>query len=87
MITITPKTSVEKAIEPLAVDTKDAARMLGISPRTVEKLAERGEIVRKKIGWRSLYTVSSIKRFWKHRRSTNEKKPRRWHRFHRRGFH
>ena len=63
MITITPKTNIETAIEPLAVDTKTAAHLLGVSDRTVRELARTGKIAQKKVGWRSLYPMASIKRF------------------------
>jgi len=63
MITITQQTNTENAIEPLAVDTKVAARLLGVSERTVVSLAKKGSIIKKKIGWRSLYTMASIKHF------------------------
>ena len=63
MITITPKPRVEEVIEPLAVDTKTASRLLGVSERTVDALAKKGKLVKKKIGWRSLYTMASIKAF------------------------
>ena len=63
-ITITPQDKTEKhAIEPLAVSTKDAARLLGVSERTVATLAEKGLIQRKKVGWRSLFVVQSLKQF------------------------
>ena len=63
MITIIPKSKDEKPIEPLAVDTKTAARLLGVCERTVASLAKRGLIKRKKTGWRSQYLVSSIKHY------------------------
>lgn len=53
----------EKQVEPLSVDCRTAARMLGVCERTVLKLAKEGKIVRKKIGWRSLYSVASLKAF------------------------
>jgi Mn-dependent DtxR family transcriptional regulator len=63
MITITPQVKTEPVIEPLAVDTKTASRLLSVSPKTVDSLARKGLIDRKKIGWRSLYTMASIRRF------------------------
>jgi len=63
MITVTQKESIEDTAEPLAVATKEAARLLGVSPRTVASLAKSERIKRVKVGWRSLYTIESIKRF------------------------
>lgn len=63
MITITPKTNTETPIEVLAVDSKRAAGMLGVSVRTVHNLAKAGKIACKKVGWRNLYLVASIKAF------------------------
>lgn len=64
MITLPPSKSVEeKQVEPLAVDSKTAAQMLSVNERTVANLAKRGKIICKKVGWRSLYPVSSIKAF------------------------
>ena len=62
-ITISPKSNSENVVEPLAVDTKSAAKLLGVSERTIVSLAKKGQIVKKKIGWRSLYTMASIKLF------------------------
>jgi DNA-directed RNA polymerase specialized sigma24 family protein len=64
MIALPPKKRTEKKqVEPLAVSSKDAATMLGVSERTVFNLARDGKITCKKIGWRSLYLVASIKAF------------------------
>jgi len=64
MIVIHPKKdeSTQK-IEPLAVNGKNAAKMLGVSERTVFNLARQGKIACKKVGWRSLYPVASLKAF------------------------
>ena len=40
--------------EPLAVNSREAAKLLGVSERTLQKLAKEGKIVCKKVGWRSL---------------------------------
>ena len=50
-------------MEPLAVDEKTAARLLGVSIATVRRLGKRGELAKKKIGSRSLYPVANLKRF------------------------
>ena len=62
--TISPKNETpEKQIEPLAVDSRTAARMLSISERTLFKLTKEGKIACRKVGWRSLYPVASLKAF------------------------
>lgn len=58
-----PSPHAEQQVEPLAVDTTEAARLLGVSERTVLKLAKAGKISCKKVGWRSLYSVVSLKAF------------------------
>ena len=64
MIVITPKKDeLEKQVEALAVNGKDAAKMLGVCERTIFNLARDGKITCKKIGWRSLYPVASIRAF------------------------
>ena len=62
--TILPKKeTLEKQLEPLAVNSKDAARMLSISERTLFKLTKEGKITCRKVGWRSLYPVAALKAF------------------------
>ena len=64
MIVLPPKKDTPKSqVEPLAVSSKDAAKMLGVSERTVFNLAQAGKIACKKVGWRSLYPISSLKAF------------------------
>ena len=63
MINIVPKTNTEQTVEVLAVDSKAAGKMLGVSTRTVHNLAKAGKIICRKVGWRNLYVVASIKRF------------------------
>jgi predicted site-specific integrase-resolvase len=50
-------------MEPLAVNLKTAANLLGISTNTFKKLEKSGKIFKKKIGSRSLYSVEMLKRF------------------------
>ena len=47
----------------LAVSVKDAAEMLGVSTRSIWALAKRNEIQTRKIGARTVFTVSSIEAF------------------------
>lgn len=57
------KEQKEEKSEPLAVNSKDAAKMLGVCERTIHNLTKKGKIACKKVGWRSLYSVSSLKTF------------------------
>jgi excisionase family DNA binding protein len=50
-------------IRPLLVDERTAARMLGVSPRTVWDLAHRGELRRVLIGRAVRYRVSDLHEF------------------------
>lgn len=64
MIVLPRKPTVqEKQIEKLAVNSRDAATMLGVSERTIFKLTKEKRISRIKIGWRSLYPIASLKTF------------------------
>jgi len=64
ILTISPKQETpEEQIEPLAVNSKQAARLLGVSERTIFNLTRDGKISCKKVGWRSLYSVASLRAF------------------------
>ena len=61
---ISPKQATpEKQIEPLAVNSRQAAKLLGVSEKTIFNLTRDGKIHRKKIGWRTLISVASLKAF------------------------
>ena len=51
------------AVKPLLVDEKTAARMLGVSRRTVFDLNDSGTLRATRIGARKLYSVDAIERF------------------------
>jgi len=52
------------AAEPLAVDTRDAARMIGVSPRSLWALtAPRGPIPAARIGRRVVYRVDDLRAY------------------------
>lgn len=64
MIVLPPKKNTpEKQVELLAVNSKDAATMLAVSERTIFNLAKAKRISCKKIGWRSVFSVASLKAF------------------------
>lgn len=48
---------------PLLVDRREAARLLGVSPGTVDNLRNRGELPSLKIASRRLYDVADLRRF------------------------
>jgi hypothetical protein len=52
--------------EPLLVSKRDAALMLGVSPRTVSNLMRAKSLPCRRIGRRSLIPVASIKNFIRH---------------------
>ena len=50
-------------VEVLAVSVHEAARRLGVSPRTVATLIARGELVSRKIGRRRVVPVEALEKF------------------------
>ena len=61
--------------QPLAVRATEAARMLGISERTLWSLANRGEVPTVKIGGVRLYPVDEL-RAWLSRLAKSSKRSR-----------
>jgi hypothetical protein len=49
--------------EPLAVDSRGAARLLSVSPRTIVALTSAGSLPSLKIMGRRLYSVASLREF------------------------
>lgn len=50
-------------VEVLAVSVREAARRLGVSPRTVATLISRGELVSRKIGRRRVIPTDALEKF------------------------
>ena len=48
---------------PLLVDRREAARLLGVSPGTIDNLRTRGELPSVKLLARRLYDVADLRRF------------------------
>lgn len=48
---------------PMLVDRREAARLLGVSPGTIDNLRLRGELPSVKIAARRLYDVADLRRF------------------------
>jgi excisionase family DNA binding protein len=49
--------------EVLAVNVPEAARRLGVSPRTIATLIARGELLSRKIGRRRVIPVEALEKF------------------------
>lgn len=58
-----PRAPLATTVEPLLVDTIEAARLLAISPRKLWELTKRGEIRCKRIGRRVLYSREALQEF------------------------
>lgn len=54
---------------PLLVDRRDAARLLGVSPGTIDNLRLRGELPSVKIAARRLFDVADLRRFIESRKA------------------
>lgn len=54
-------------LAPLAVDRREAARLLGVSAGTVDNLRQRGELRSFKVGARRLYRVVDLENFMRKR--------------------
>lgn len=62
MITIAPKNDVPEKVERLAVSAAEAARMLGISERTLWQWTKEKRIPSVKIRRRVLYSVHALQK-------------------------
>lgn len=59
-------------LSPLAVDRREAGRLLGVSAGTIDNLRARGELASVKIGARRLYAVDDLKRYIESRKGVAE---------------
>lgn len=57
------------ALVPLLVDRREAARVLGVSPGTIDNLRIAGELPSIKIMARRLYDVADLRRFIESRKT------------------
>jgi excisionase family DNA binding protein len=48
---------------PLLVDRREAARLLGVSPGTIDNLRKRGQLPSLKLASRRLFDVADLRRF------------------------
>jgi excisionase family DNA binding protein len=56
-------TTAEYSSTPLLVDEREAARLLGVSPRTVFDLGKRGDLPTLRIGCRKLFPLQGLKAY------------------------
>ena len=57
---------------PLLVDRREAARLLGVSPGTIDNLRTRGELPSVKIAARRLFDVADLRRFVEARKGVRQ---------------
>lgn len=55
------QTDSHREMPPLAVDRHEAARLLGVSPGTIDNLRARGELASIKIGARRLFDPADLR--------------------------
>ena len=48
--------------EPMLVDRREAARLLGVSPGTIDNLRTRGELQSMKLGARRLFDLADLRK-------------------------
>ncbi len=58
-----------KTADPLLVDRREAARLLGVSPGTIDNLRSRGELPSVKLLTRRLFDVADLRRIVEERKS------------------
>jgi excisionase family DNA binding protein len=57
---------------PLAVDRREAARMLGVSAGSIDNLRLRGELPSLKLGTRRLFDVADLRRLIESRKAVGK---------------
>lgn len=60
---MTSDTTTSPVPSPLLVDRREAARLLGVSPGTIDNLRNAGELPSVKIVTRRLFDVNDLRRF------------------------
>jgi hypothetical protein len=73
---VSPKTEtpavIPSNVTPLAYNKEEAATALSVSPRTIRNLLRGGQLVRRKIGARTVIPVSSVEAFLRKDHATGE---------------
>jgi excisionase family DNA binding protein len=57
------ETSFEVVMEPIAVDTETAARLLGVSSSTVRAHVRRGELIPRYSGTKPIFPMDELRAF------------------------
>ncbi|HEX8875272.1 MAG TPA: helix-turn-helix domain-containing protein [Phycisphaerales bacterium] len=65
-------TSILTTPAPLLVDRREAGRLLGVSPGTIDNLRTRGELPSVKLLARRLYDVADLRRYIESRKGVAE---------------
>jgi hypothetical protein len=60
------------SVEPLLVDRQEAARLLGVSPGTIDNLRIRGELPSIKLLSRRLYDIGDLRHYIKSQKEIRE---------------
>lgn len=55
------RTTTDRQHDPLTLDSRQAATLLGISERHLRDLAREGRVARVRLGRRTLYTMDSLR--------------------------
>lgn len=63
---------LSNAFAPMLVDRREAGRLLGVSPGTIDNLRTRGEMPSIKIGARRLYDISDLHQYINARKEVRE---------------
>jgi excisionase family DNA binding protein len=71
-----PVVGSAKTIPPLSVGLEDAAKLIGISGRTLWTMVDRGEVPHVKLGGRLLFRVESLDKWLEEREQASSKPPR-----------
>lgn len=58
---MTTRNDRAEAVSPILIDRVEVARLLGVSPGTVDNLRRRGELPSVKIGTRRLFDVADLR--------------------------
>ena len=74
----TPAVITSNAVIPLVYSVRETALALGVSSRTIRNLLRAKQLVRRKIGSRTLIPISSVEAFLRRDHATGEegKRPR-----------
>lgn len=63
---------VAPTFSPMLVDRREAARLLGVSPGTIDNLRLRGELPSIKIAARRLFDMADLRRYVERRKAVAE---------------